>query len=157
MGSIAEGLKNSIFYVFAGGASATLFLAWQWIDFSTSIFWVVVKVLPFIIPLTLWGFLLMVISDLAELPSRTKTAKHDGNAVVQRLKGNKPKNEQPSGFFGRLKKLFRMLRSAGNLAAIVEAVAGVIVIANPIFALLAFISGLALTLLMLISILILIF
>ena len=50
-----------------------------------------------------------------------------------------------------------MLRSAGNLAAIFDAVTGVILIANPIFGLLIFISGLLLTLLMLTAMLVLIF
>ena len=155
--SIASSLKNSILYVLIGGASAVFFLAWQWIDFSTGYMWIILKAIPLLLPLALWGLLYLVIVELAELPNRAKTAKQDGGAVAQRLKGDHPKVDKPASFFGKLKSLFRVLRSAGNLAAIFDAVTGVILIANPIFGLLIFISGLLLTLLMLTAMLVLIF
>lgn len=157
VGSIAAGLKNSIFYVLIGGAGAAFFLAWQWIDFSTTYLWIILKATPLLLPLALWGLLYMVVAELADLPNRAKIAKKDGGAVVQRLKGNKSEVKNTSGFFGKLKNLFRVLRSAGNLAAIIDAVGGVVLIANPIFALLIFISGLVLVLLMLTAMLVLIF
>jgi len=159
VGSIAGGLKNSILTVFIGGVSAASFLAWQWIDFSTSYYWIILKTLPLLIPLVLWGFLYMVIAELAELPNLAKTAKQDGTDAIQSIKNKKQRTATapPSGFFGKLKKLFRILRGAGNLAAIIGAVQGVVLIANPLFGLLLFISGLVLMLLIFTALLVLIF
>ena len=157
VGSIAGGLKNSILTVFIGGISAASFLAWQWIDFSTSYYWIILKTLPLLIPLILWGFLYMVIAELAELPNLAKIAKQDGNDAIQSIKNKKQHTEKTSGFFGKIKSLFRILRGAGNLAAIVGAVQGVVLIANPFSALLFFISGLVLILFVFIALLVLIF
>lgn len=157
VGSIAGGLKKSIFYVLISGVGAISYLSWQWIDFSTSFTWIILKLLPFLAPLALWGLLYFVISELAELPSLVKIAKTDGENAIQSIKNRNEAPEKPKGFFGKLKSLFRVLRGAGNLSAIVGAVQGVALIANPIFALLIFISGLVLSLLIFIALLVLIF
>ena len=66
--SIASSLKNSILYVLIGGASAVFFLAWQWIDFSTGYMWIILKAIPLLLPLALWGLLYLVIVELADSP-----------------------------------------------------------------------------------------
>jgi len=155
--SIASGLKASILYLLIAGTSASSYIAWKWIDFSSHYSLIILKVLPLLIPVFIWAFLYMIISELAELPSMTKTAKEDGEVVVNRFKHGKELSEKPVGFWGKLKSLFNVLRGAGNLASILGAVSSAAFIVNPLSALVFFISGLTLMLFALIAILVLIF
>lgn len=158
--NIAASMQKTVFYWLLLGLVSVALLAWQWLDFTSNIVWLTVQALVLIVPLLVWFFFYTVISQLTELPELVQQTKADGLALlagVKQAKQSKQPKAQPTGMFGRLWQLIKLLRHGDNVFVIIEAVKGVALLVNPLFAVLIALSGGVLLLFALFALLTLVF
>ena len=151
---VAENVQRKLSYLLVFGVFATAYLGYELVSASMPLWWNIVKVVLVALPLLIWFFVWMVLGDLVQAPGTIAELASNESDLVPKLKSlneNRPKNL--TGMFSAI----RTLHDDEDLGVLFSSVASISIIANPLFAILAFIALPILLLVVLVAFIFLIF
>ena len=152
--AIARGTERKISYLVAGGFAASLYLAWELYSVDSALWWNAIKCGLVLLPALIWVFVWFVLRQLGDAPeavSRMATAEDGLVANVKMLT-----EERPKGLRGVFRTL-RVIQQEEAFSVVFDTIGGITLLANPIFALVAFIAAAILLLLFIIAVLLIVF
>jgi len=154
VGEIATSLQSKLTWFLGIGVVATLMLAWEIYSSDSALWWNVLKCGLVSLPALIWVFVWLVLNQLREAPALVAELTSDDDGVFNNLQELSVR--KPSGLRGLFSTLAAFQREDG-FEIVFETIGGLSLIANPLFAIVAFISMAALGMLILIAPLILLF
>ena len=150
--NVAQSAQRKVSYLLGVGVLATAYLGFELVTPESSFWWNIVKVLLVSIPVLIWWFVWSILGGLTKAPAAVAHLASGESELVPQLKSiNKP---------GTLRGLFsavRAFRREEGFGVLFEAVSGIGITANPLFAIMAFVALPLLLMLVLIAIVVLIF
>lgn len=152
--SVADSLRRKIFVFLA---VALLFLGLLCVDLysAEAVWWWNLFIIGFVfLPWLVWGFIWMILGQLRQTPELAKELLQDKDELLASF-DNKDIAE-PKGFRGVLTTI-NQIRKHEGLEDLFDTIAGIGLICNPIFLLLAFLFLLMITVLMFITPIVLLF
>ena len=150
---IAGATQKSVSYLVMVGVLASGYLAWELYTPGGMWWWNVIKCSLIMLPALLWIFVWVVLNQLQDAPNLVAELVQQEDDVL-----NNPHSHgfsQPNGLrslFGTL----REFRKEDGLSIMFDTIGGVTLLANPLFALLAFVAAAILLMLKAIALFILI-
>lgn len=152
IGDIANALQSKLRYFVVVGGCASLALAWKVFSSESAVWWNVLKCGSVLMPAMVWVIVWVVLNQLREAPNLVAELASDENGVLASL--TEFSIEEPKGLHGVFSTI-RAFRKDDGLDVVFDTISGVALIANPLFAALAFLSMAVLSVLILITPLIL--
>lgn len=134
---IADGVKRKLIYVLALGTIAAAYLACRLYSPEAVLWWNVLKCGLIALPSLIWLFIWSVLGQLQQAPSLIAKLVQDDQGVfanTQSLSLNQPKSLV--GVFSTL----RAFRREDGFSVVFDAIGGVGILANPLFALIAVVT-----------------
>jgi len=135
IGDIANGLQSKLRCFVVVGLAASLALAWKVFSFDSTVWWNLLKCGAVLLPSLIWVLVWFVLNQLRDAPTLVSELAADENGVLANL--NEFSLKEPNGLRGVFSTV-RAFRKEDGLEVIFDAVSGVALIANPLFAVLAF-------------------
>ncbi len=154
IGEIATGVQSKLTWFLGLGVVATLALAWKFYSVDSALWWNIVKCGFVSLPALIWGFVWLVLNQLSEAPALVAELASADDGVFSNL--DELSIREPNGLRGVFSTLAAFQREDG-LEVVFETIGGVSLIANPLFAIVAFIAMVILGMLILIAPLVLLF
>lgn len=151
---IAGSLKTKLVYLLGAGTVATFYLAWQLYSAESALWWNILKCSLVILPTLVWAFIWSVLAQLQDAPSLVAKLVEDDQGVFSNIESLSLR--EPSGLTGVFSTL-RAFRRDDGFSVVFETIGGVGLLANPLFAFIAFATLALLFLLILVALLVLIF
>lgn len=151
---IASSVKSKLIYALVLGALASAYLAWRLVSPESGLWWNLLKCGLIALPTLVWLFIWSVLGQLQQAPSLVAKLVQDDQGVfsgTNSLSLGSPKGL--AGVFGTL----RAFRREDGLGVVFDAVGGISLLANPLFAFVALITLGLLFLLIFFALLVLIF
>ncbi|GGZ98258.1 hypothetical protein GCM10008090_03330 [Arenicella chitinivorans] len=154
IGSVAEGLLRKVSWFVGFGVLASVYLAWLVYSPESAWWWNAIKCVIVCLPALLWSFIWFVLSQLSEAPTQVAGLMDGDNQLVGHLKAmHLGERKGVRGLFSTL----NAVRNEEAFSAVFDTIGGVTLLANPLFAFIALVTGLLLLLLVLIAALFLVF
>ena len=150
--NVASSAQRKLSYLLSVGLAATAYLSYEWLSAASPLWWNILKLVIITTPIIIWWFVWSVLGDLKQAPACVANLASGNSDLIPELKSIK----KPSSIRGVFSVL-RAFRREESFAGVFDVVSGIGIIANPFFAILAFIALPILLILILISVLILIF
>ena len=151
---IAGGVKRKLSYFVFIGVAASAFLGWSVYSQESALWWNLAKCGALALPALVWIFVWSVLAQLQEAPVLVASLIEDDDGLfsnVQNLSLSEPNGL--SGVFSTI----REFRQEDGLSVVFETLSGVSLLANPLFAIFAFVNWAILFTLIIIALLLLIF
>lgn len=134
---IAEGAQRWVLYLVLFGLLVSAYLAWSAYSANSALWWNIVKCSLLMLPALLWLFIYSILTELREAPATVAGLVNGEDGVLQNLSEfSFSKPQSLSGVFS----IVRAFRRQEGLGVLFEAVSGITLIANPFFAVLAFLA-----------------
>jgi len=133
---IAQSTKKKLLYFLIPGVIASVYLAWLAYSFESEMWSNIIRCGLILLPALVWCFIWNVLSNLQDAPkfvTDIAAQSDDALAGLQQFKTDKSKG---------LRSLFALIRDFKNqdgLETLIETIGGITLLANPLFALFAFI------------------
>lgn len=150
---IAGATQRSVSYLVFAGLLASAGLAWELYTPGGLLWWNIVKCGLILLPAIVWLFVWLVLNQLQEAPNLVAELAQQEEGMLNNL--HNLSFSQPNGLKGVFTTL-REFRKEDGLSIIFDTIGGISLLANPLFALMAFISAALLVLLIIAAPLILI-
>ena len=154
IGEIANGLQRKLSYFVVLGLVASLALAWKAFTPESVFWWNALKCGVLLLPSLVWVIVWFVLDQLREAPNLVAELSHDENGVLANLGDFSLK--EPEGLRGVFSTI-KEFRKEEGFEVVFDTISGVALIANPLFAILAFLSMAVLMVLILITPFVLLF
>ena len=148
IGDIANGLQSKLSYFIGIGLLASSALAWKLFSLESALWWNIIKCGVVLLPAVIWVIVWLVLNQLRDAPNLVAELASDENGVLANL--NDFSLKEPNGLRGVFSTI-REFRNEDGLEVVFDTVSGVALIANPLFAVLAFLSMAVLSLLIVIT------
>ena len=154
IGDVAQSRLRKVSWFVGFGVVASVYLAWLVYSPDSAWWWNVIKCLIVSLPALLWSFIWFVLSQLSDAPTQVAGLMDGDNQFVGHLKAmHLGEKKGVRGLFSTL----NAVRNEEAFSAVFDTIGGVTMLANPLFAFIAFIAGLLLFGVVLIAGLILVF
>ena len=150
----ARGAQRGIRYFLFAGLSASAYIAWQVYAVDSPIWWNILKCGLVLAPAMIWVFLWLVLLQLQEAPELVSELAHQPEGLFNNL--HELSLTQTKGLRGIFNSL-KAFRQEEGLSVILETIAGISLLANPLFAIVALICAMILIGLMIIVPILIIF
>jgi len=150
LAGIATAVQSKLGWFLLVGLVASAVLAWQVYSPASSIQWNLFKCGLTLLPVLFWYFIWNLLGQLREAPELAVTLVADEPVDVGAMSLNKSASDQPQGVRALFSAL-REFRQNEGLAVVFDTVGSVTLLANPVFALFAFVMLVLLMLLILIT------
>lgn len=154
IGEIANGVQRKISYFVALSLVASSALAWHFFSLESAVWWNALKCGVVLLPALIWVIVWFVLDQLREAPNLVAELRQDENGVLANLTDFSLK--EPEGLRGVFSTI-KEFRKEEGFEVIFDTISGVALIANPLFAILAFVSMVVLGMLILITPFVLLF
>jgi len=150
--NVAQRAQRKVSYLLGAGLLATTYLGFELVSVTSPLWLNILKILLISVPVLIWLLVWSVLGGLAQAPAAVANLASGESDLIPELKSiNKP---------GTLRGLFsaiRAFRRDEGFSILFDAVSGIGIIANPLFAILAFIALPLLLVLVLVAMIVLIF
>lgn len=146
--NVADKMKSKVAIFALIGLLASGFVAWLLYSPDSNLVWNIIKCGVVLLPALVTCFIWQTLANIVEAPDQFSNLIRDDEGIVSNLKSlsvNKPNS------FRGLVSTIRSIRNEESLGEIMNAVSGVIILANPLFLFFAFISITILLLLIIIA------
>ena len=146
--NIANKVNSKVSILALLGLLASGSIAWLLYSQESSLFWNGIKCGVVLLPAIITCFIWRTLANIINAPDHFSSLINDDNGLVSNVKSlciNKPNS------FRGLLSTIRSIRNEESLAEIMDALSGVLILANPLFLILAFISITILLMLIIIS------
>jgi len=137
IGEIAAGVQSKLRWFLAIGFIATLILLWQAYTPDGALWWNITKCGLISMPVLILGFVWSVLNQLREAPSLVAELTSDDKGLFANF--DELSIREPNGLRGVFSTVAAFRREDG-LSVVFDTIGGISLIANPVFALLAFIA-----------------
>jgi hypothetical protein len=154
IGEVANAIEVKIRYFVMLGIVASSALSWTVFSVESAVWWNVLKVSMISMPALIWLLIWYVLGQLREAPELLAQLMHDEGGDLANI--NSFSVKEPDGLRGLLSAVREFQREDG-LEIVFDTISGVTLISNPFFVLLGFLSMAALSILILIAPLLLLF
>jgi len=139
--SIAEGAQRWVLYLVVFSLFVSAYLAWSAYSPDSALWWNIVKCGVLLLPALLWAFIYSILSELREAPTTVASLVNGEDGLLQNL--NEFGFSKPQSLRGVF-SIVRAFRRQEGLSVLFEAVSGIALIANPLFAIMALLALMAL-------------
>lgn len=154
IGEIASKLLAKITWFVVAGLIASVGLAWELYSSDSALWWNIIKCGFVALPALIWAFVWFVLSQLRDAPELVANLAQDEDGVFSNL--DEFSIKEPNGLRGVFSTLSAFSKEDG-LSVIFDTIGGITLIANPVFAIIAFVAMAILFLLILIAPFVLLF
>jgi len=145
---IANSLQTKLAYLLGIGVIASAALAWNFFSSESALWWNVVKCGLVVFPVVVWILIWFVLNQLRDAPSLITELANDDEGVFANLGDFSVK--EPDGLRGIFSTI-KEFRKEDGFDVIFDTISGIALIANPLFAILAFLSMVLLLILIVIT------
>lgn len=148
IGDIANGIQRKLRYFVVIGFAASSVLAWKVFNLESAIWWNAIKCGVLLLPALIWVIIWFVLDQLREAPELVAELSDDEDGVIANFENfsiNEP--EGLRGVFSTIKEF----RKEDGFEVIFDTISCIGLIANPLFAVLAFFCAVVLVVLILIT------
>lgn len=151
---IAAGIKRKLSYFVLLGLVATGYLGWLVYSPESATWWNVFKCSVLAMPALIWAFIWSVLAQLQQAPALVSQLVDDDDGLFANLEHLSL--SEPQGLSGVFNTL-REFKQEDGLSVVFETLSGVGLLANPLFAILAFAASTVLFIFILVSLVLVIF
>ena len=148
IGEIATGLQQKLSYFVVIGLTASLVLAWKAFNPESALWWNTVKCGLLFLPSLIWVIVWFVLDQLREAPELVAELSADEDGVIANF-GDFSLNE-PEGLRGVFSTI-KEFRKEDGFDVVFDTISCIGLIANPLFAVLAFFCAVVLVMWILIA------
>lgn len=136
LAELATSLQRKLSWLLGVGMLASASLAWAAYSQHSYLWWNITKCMPLLLPVLIWLIIWVILGQLREAPELAASLASEGDGVLANLQSVSLSDKRGlRGLFGTL----RAFRQQQGLSVVLDTVGSVGMLANPVFAILAFI------------------
>jgi hypothetical protein len=154
LAELATSLQRKLSWFLGVGLLASTYLAWAAFSQHSYLWWNIAKCMTLLLPVLIWLIVWAVLGQLREAPELAASLASEDDGVLAKLQSVSLSDKRGlRGLFGTL----RAFRQQEGLSVVLDTVGSVGMLANPLFAILAFIMLVILFIFILIAPILLLF